>query len=67
MAWRYAAKEHQYPAYIGEIFIGVGCLVWLTLTLFLLSKGYFIDKVFSMKLNIPLQVGLLAYFQQRPF
>nr|WP_311763023.1 hypothetical protein [Proteus terrae] len=34
MAWRYAAKEHNYPSYIGEIFIGVGCLVWLTLTLF---------------------------------
>lgn len=38
MAWRYAAKEHNYPSYIGEIFIGAGCVIWLVLVLFFLTK-----------------------------
>ncbi|MEQ4923454.1 dicarboxylate transporter/tellurite-resistance protein TehA [Proteus hauseri] len=38
MAWRYAAKEHNYPSSIGEIFIGAGCVIWLVLVLFFLTK-----------------------------
>lgn len=62
MAWRYAAKEHQYPAYIGEIFIGVGCLVWLTLTLFLLSKGLFHRQSILDEIKHPVASGFTSLF-----
>lgn len=62
MAWRYAAKEHNYPAYIGEIFIGVGCLVWLTLTLFLFSKWLFHRQSILEEIKHPVTSGFTSLF-----
>ena len=62
MAWRYAAKEHSYPIFVGEIFIGAGCLVWLTLTLFLLAKGVFHRKSLIDELKHPVASGFTSLF-----
>lgn len=46
MAWRYAAAEQGYPAIIGEVIIGVGCVVWLVLvSLFIIKSLCFTDRV----------------------
>ncbi|MBG2710621.1 dicarboxylate transporter/tellurite-resistance protein TehA [Proteus columbae] len=62
IAWRYAAKEHNYPSYIGEIFIGVGCLVWLTLTLFLLGKWLFHRHAILDEIKHPVASGFTSLF-----
>lgn len=46
MAWRYAAAEQGYPAIIGEVIIGAGCVVWLVLvSLFIIKSLCFTDRV----------------------
>ena len=46
MAWRYAAAEQGYPAIIGEVIIGAGCVVWLVLVSFFIIKSLcFTDRV----------------------
>lgn len=46
MAWRYAAAEQGYPAVIGEVIIGAGCIVWLVLvSLFIIKSLCFTDRV----------------------
>lgn len=45
MAWRYAAAEQGYPAFIGEVIIGAGCAVWLVLiSLFIIRSFCFPEK-----------------------
>lgn len=46
MAWRYAAAEQGYPAFIGEVIIGAGCAVWLVLiSLFIIRSFCFPEKM----------------------
>lgn len=46
MAWRYAAAEQGYPAIIGEMIIGAGCVVWLVLvSLFIIKSFCFTERV----------------------
>lgn len=61
-AWRYAATIMNFPAYIGEVIISIGSVIWLLLALFFLFKAIFYRKLLLDEINHPLLGSFVSLF-----